>query len=250
MADEARTVPPARIKASPTPAPSTAPATPKQAPQDTYQLLFPTLANLAHQDDFRQIIAIAEHGDLKGDNDRQLTRLLVTAPLTLAYLIFDELPPARYALTRLPDKLASHPLPQALFGLLAASWERQYEQVYYRAEKLFQYAQQPDFPDAELGEVVATLITAFVASFREKAVALLSRAFTSLPLPLAQMYLGLPADRLLNAAEKHGWGYDASKQVLSPVPLPLTTVTSLHTNGPSSLITLNLVADTTAKLEL
>lgn len=71
-------------------------------------------------------------------------------------------PPARYALTRLPDKLAAHPLSQALFGLLASTSERLYEHIYSRAESLFRYAQQPDFPDQKLGEVVASMTKVFV----------------------------------------------------------------------------------------
>jgi COP9 signalosome complex subunit 8 len=65
-------------------------------------------------------------------------------------------------LTRLPDKLAAHALSQALFGLLAATSERQYEHIYSRAESLFLFAQQPDFLDATLGEVVALMTKAFV----------------------------------------------------------------------------------------
>lgn len=88
------------------------------------------------------------------------------------------------------------------------------------------------------------------ASFRERAVRLLARAFTSLPLPLAQTYLGLPVDQLLSgpyavlslwhlilinilivAAEKQGWKYDASSQVLSPVPISTTPAIPAHENG-------------------
>jgi COP9 signalosome complex subunit 8 len=71
-------------------------------------------------------------------------------------------PPARYALTRLPDKLAAQPLSQTLFGLLAATTERQYEHIYSRAESLVRSAQQPDFPDQQLGEVVVMMTKTFV----------------------------------------------------------------------------------------
>lgn len=74
MADEVRTLPPpaaaaaAPAETSPVPTPpatTSSESQPKQAPHDSYQLLFPTLSNLAYQDDYRQIIAVAEHGDLK-----------------------------------------------------------------------------------------------------------------------------------------------------------------------------------------
>lgn len=77
MADEART--PAPIVTEPTPAvsapapvpaPVSAPAPPpKQIVQDSYQVLFPTLANLAHQTDYTQLISAAEYGDLKVCNE-------------------------------------------------------------------------------------------------------------------------------------------------------------------------------------
>jgi len=249
IADEARTSAPVVSESTAVPPPAP-PVQPKQGLQDTYQLLFPTLGNLAYQNDYRQIIEVAERGDIKGDSDRQLTRLLLVAPLTLAYLILDELPPARYALTRLPDKLAAHPLAQALFGLLAATSERQYEHIYSRAESLFRYAQQPDFLDPKLGDVVALMTKAFVASFQRRTITLLSRAFTSLPVSLAQTYLELSTDQLLATAEEHGWSYDVSNQTLSPTPLPSTTVTPVYAYGPSSLNTFNLVADCTAQLEM
>jgi COP9 signalosome complex subunit 8 len=65
MADEARTSVPVANDPSPDVPPS-APVQPKQtSSSDTYQILFPTLANLAYQNDYRQIIDIAERGDIK-----------------------------------------------------------------------------------------------------------------------------------------------------------------------------------------
>jgi len=65
MADEARTSTPIVAESSTAvPSPVT-PVQPKQAVQDTYQLLFPTLEDLAYQNNYRQIINVAERGDLK-----------------------------------------------------------------------------------------------------------------------------------------------------------------------------------------
>lgn len=87
------------------------------------------------------------------------------------------------------------------------------------------------------------------ASFQGRAVKLLSRAFTSLPLPLAQKYIGLSVEQLLSGAsfvkivcqcllkvtrsvaEKHGWLYDASKQILSPTPFPQASAVTVNTQG-------------------
>lgn len=65
MADEARTSAPIVAEPSTAVPPPAAPVQPKQPAQDTYQLLFPTLENLAYQNNYRQIIDIAERGDLK-----------------------------------------------------------------------------------------------------------------------------------------------------------------------------------------
>jgi COP9 signalosome complex subunit 8 len=111
MADEARTSAAVVNEPSAVVPPPASPSQPKQVPQDTYQLLFPTLGNLAYHNDYKQLIDVAERNDLKvrykywrsrdiivshklvlqGDSDRQFTRLLLVAPLTLAYLILDDL---------------------------------------------------------------------------------------------------------------------------------------------------------------
>jgi len=71
-------------------------------------------------------------------------------------------PPARYALTRLPDNLASHPLSKTLLGLLACTWERRHSKVYSRSESLFNMVGQPDFFDPNLATVIAGMVTTFV----------------------------------------------------------------------------------------
>ncbi|TFY71882.1 hypothetical protein EVG20_g1135 [Dentipellis fragilis] len=96
--------------------------------------------------------------------------------------------------------------------------------------------QTPDFPDADLASVISGLTTNFVESFRRRTFALISKAYTSIPLALAQSYLGLPRDQLLAgtsaikigpspthtspapAAESSKWAYDASADVLTPPP--------------------------------
>jgi COP9 signalosome complex subunit 8 len=66
MADEARISAPVITEPSVAASPAAVTVQPKQgSSQDTYQLLFPTLGNLAYQGDYRQIIDVAERGDLK-----------------------------------------------------------------------------------------------------------------------------------------------------------------------------------------
>lgn len=74
-------------------------------------------------------------------------------------------PPARYALTRLPDNLASLPLSQALLDLVASASERKHVKVYTRAESLFNLVSEPDFFDAKLASVIAEMVTTFVGEW-------------------------------------------------------------------------------------
>jgi hypothetical protein len=70
-------------------------------------------------------------------------------------------PSAKFALMRLPDAVASLPLAQAVLNLFASVWERRYEHVYPRGEALFNLARQADFSQAEVGRVLASLVTTF-----------------------------------------------------------------------------------------
>jgi COP9 signalosome complex subunit 8 len=239
-----------------TPAPETTVGTPalpqtqsRSPKQDVYRLAFPTFANLAARESFGELIQTAEEFDLNSDGDHHQSRLLLTAPLVLAYLIVDELPPAHYALTRLPDNLASLPLSQALLLLLSSALERKHARVYSRAEHLFNMVRQPEFLDTKLASVIADMVTTFVESFRQRTFVLLSKAYTLLPLSLARTYLGLPADQLLAVAEKNQWSYEASTQILTPLAVISDTYVT-GTSGPSSLVTFRLVANSVAKLEI
>ncbi|KAJ7024310.1 hypothetical protein C8F04DRAFT_1132072 [Mycena alexandri] len=259
--DAARTVVPPIPAASSSASASTSAPAPAPAPtstaaastvrQDDFTRIFPQLGSLATEHSFDQLIKVAEANDVASDSDRQPTRLLLTAPLVLAYLIKDNLPPARSALIRLPNNLISLPLSRQLVGLLASTSERKYNNVYVRAHGLQQLVGQADFLDAALGAVLGTMLGAFLNSFRERTFKLLQKAYTSLPLALAQTYLGLPAEEVLSVAAASGWAYDNATQVLTPAALPQKTSNA----GPvsfapfSSLATFDFVANSVAKLE-
>ncbi|TBU65508.1 hypothetical protein BD310DRAFT_953648 [Dichomitus squalens] len=276
--DAARTtmIPPQAAAAAPDPvAPVAQPAIePVQAPADvvatnktSYELLFPSIVTLARNGDLRDLIGLAEHGDLTGGDDADHTRLFLVVPLVLAYMIRDELTPARYALIRLPNALSSLPITQSLFGLLASVSERKFSQIYTRAEALRNIVSEPGFPNPELGQVLAGMIDAFVGkyptlivnstvaepscveSFRKKTFALLARAYTSLSLPLAQTYLGYTAEQVVNVAVLAGWDFHETTYTLTP-PKQATSSARLAVDSvPSSLMALNLVVESVANLE-
>ncbi|KAI0064715.1 hypothetical protein BV25DRAFT_1823119 [Artomyces pyxidatus] len=243
--------------APPSPPPSQAPQAPEpplDAPapepeQSPYLALFSGLAEIAATGDYAQLVQAAERADLSATHDKHVSRLLVTAPLVLAYLILDDLPPAKFALTRLPESIAAQPLPQALFSLLASTWERRYEKVYPRAEALFDLVNQSESLEAEVAAVLARLVTAFVDTFRARASALISRAYTSIPLELAGTYLGLNREQLLEAAQSQRWQYDASTDIFTPAPQPSSRVGIRAFSAPSTVATFTLVTDSVARLE-
>ncbi|KAI0707671.1 hypothetical protein C8Q76DRAFT_745855 [Earliella scabrosa] len=243
---------PATEPVAPAPAPpppeQTQPTIPNQtAPKTAYELLFPSITELARSGSVRDLIQVAERGDLSADSDKDQTRLLIVAPLVLAYMIVDEIPPARHVLMRLPDNLTSIPLTRGLFSLLASVSERKYADVYVRAEQLHQFVSDPSFPNPVLGQLLAGMTTAFVDAFRKKTFTLLSRAYTSIPLPLAQSYLGFTAEQVVNVAVPAGWDFHETSYILTP---PKQSASSRNaTSAQSTLMALNLVADTVANLE-
>jgi len=135
-------------------------------------------------------------------------------------------------------------------GLVASAWDRKHANVYSRADALFKLVGQPDFFDRKLASVVAQMVTTFLDSFRQRTIVLLSKAYTSLPLSLAQMYLGLSSDQLIVVAEEAQWLFDTSTKVFTPSISTGDTLTNPKSNTFSSLSTFHFVADNVAKLEL
>jgi len=225
--------------------PSLAAPVPQQLHFTTnYHFLFPTLAELAEKGDYQELARLAERGDLSGENDEHVSRLLITAPLVLSYLVLDNLPSARFSLTRLPFALAKHPLSIALLSLQSAVKDKQYEHVYTCAAGVLAVLQKEALvPEFDLASLVAKLVHIFIETFQQKTFALLSKAYSSIPVPLAQVYLGLPTDQLLTIAARHRWTYDESTQILSPEALSASSHPSRNVGLGSSLATFNSLAD-------
>ncbi|KAL4265258.1 CSN8/PSMD8/EIF3K domain-containing protein [Pleurotus pulmonarius] len=231
LSDAAKLAAPSEPEAT-APNANPAPDAPPSRP-DCYQSTLPTITDLVVQGDYISVIHACERCDLNGDGDTSSTRFLITAPLVVAYLIVDNLAPARYALSRLPDKLASQPLVKSLNDLLRATRDRKHSLVYTRAESLFKQVQQPNFLDANLGSLIASMLTAFVEAFRRRT------------------YLGWSPEQILTAVTKEGWSYDQATQVLSP-PSDSSSFSSAKRSvaGPSSLETFSVVATNVARLEV
>lgn len=73
-------------------------------------------------------------------------------------------PPALQAIARLPDVLKTHPLPQASFRLGASISERNYDNVYPRANDLLQVLQNTQIPGADFQVVATGLLTKFIGA--------------------------------------------------------------------------------------
>ncbi|CAK5265250.1 unnamed protein product [Mycena citricolor] len=237
----------ARTVGSPAPADSasTAASAASLTP-DAFTRLFPQIASFATEGDYSALIRTAEAHDSSSEDERQATRFFLTAPLVLAYLINDDIPPARCALIRLPAALQSAPFSNQLFGLVASVSERKHTNVYARAQKLVEFVGQADFLDQSLGAVLSNMLAAFLNAFRQRTFKLLQRAYMSLPLSLAEKYLGMSSDEVLSAAASGGWSYDSSTQILTPA---VKTVSAAPAPV-STLSTFGFVSSSVAKLEM
>ncbi|KAG7448211.1 uncharacterized protein BT62DRAFT_947185 [Guyanagaster necrorhizus] len=217
--------------------------------QDVFQQAFQKIASLSSEKQWHELISVAEDADVWGDDESPVSRLLVVAPLVLGYLIIDDLPAARFALTRIHPRLQKLPISTALASLLESSMERKHKEVYARAEVLYNMAKDTgSAPDPKFPGVLSEMVQAFTESFRERTFRLLSKAYAALPLALAQTYLGLTSDRLLAAAESNNWKYNASTQVLSPTVSSGPQGTSLSAS--SSLAIFGFIADSVAEVEI
>ncbi|KAK2466825.1 hypothetical protein APHAL10511_001083 [Amanita phalloides] len=211
-----------------------------------------TVAQLALQSKLHELIQAGEQADLASNEDPNgPNRLFITASLVLAYLIVDDLPPARHALIRLPESLMSIPFYVALRNLTTACWQRAYEQVYSNAVGLNDVLSQAEFFDKDLANVLNHLLLTFIECFRRRTSLLLLEAYSSVPLQLAEAYLGMSREEVLAVAEKEQWEYDVTSGVLNG-GLSGKLVPAARTPGAStsSLSTFHYVSDSVSRLEL
>ncbi|KAH9079152.1 COP9 signalosome [Lactarius deliciosus] len=202
------------------------------------------IAALQAKGDYYGLIQAAERADLVAYDD-PLTRILVAVPLVLSYLIVNDLPSAKFALLRIPDAVASVPLAQATLKLFASVWERRYENIFSRGEALSNLARKADHLQEDSAELIAGLVGTFIESFRQRTFVLVSKAYTTIPLSLAQVYLGLRSDHLLRVTSLEGWHFDAHSQILTPVRIARTEPSPAS----STLLMFEGVTDNVARLE-
>ncbi|KAH6918443.1 hypothetical protein BKA70DRAFT_1394094 [Coprinopsis sp. MPI-PUGE-AT-0042] len=187
------------------------------AVSDPYQVAFIGISQIASQNNWLELVKTAEEIDnVTFGGEHLATRLLIVVPLVLAYLIEDEVAPARYALERLPDSLSKHQLIGMLETLAKVVQSRSHSKVYATASNIADLVGRPDFFHPELGNLVTQMCTRFVVAFRLRTFQLLSKAYSSLPVKLAQDYLGVPADTIINEAVGQGWRYDPGTENLLP----------------------------------
>lgn len=246
--DKEHTAPPA-TDAEETTSTTNAPPVQQQPIQvhTIYREIFPIITNKVIDKDWHGLTKFAELHDLRTEHDADASRLLLTAPLVLSYLIMDDIPPARFALTRLPPPLLRNPLTEALFNLLASTSERNYPQVYVRAKALSEALNA----DEDLNIFGASVVRTFIDSFRSRAFNLISKAYTSISVTLAESYLGLPSEELLPNLVKREWKYDPTTGILTPTRPQNTN--ARHIQGivsvPSTLLTFDVVTSGVALLE-
>ncbi|KAJ7572042.1 COP9 signalosome [Mycena floridula] len=229
-------------------------STPVAAPVqlDLYQTSFPEISNFASQRNWPKLIRHAEHYERTAGKLRSL--VLMTIPLVIAHLIEDELPEAHFALGRLPSGLQSFHMVHELGNLVTATTKRKYTMVYSGAESLRNQAAQPSAPEPALAALVVDMVTQFIDSFRSRSLHLLSKAYTSLPIALAQSYLGLGPEPLLAVVQNQGWTYESATQILIPkapvVAAAAPGIAKGSFSGLSSLTSFDFVANSVGRLEM
>ena len=73
-------------------------------------------------------------------------------------------PPARIALTRLPDFYTDLPLVKILDNLLTVTTNRNHPKIYATVSSLVEFVSQADFSNQEFGAVLTKLITVFLGA--------------------------------------------------------------------------------------
>lgn len=212
-----------------------------------YREVFPAIVNKVIDKDWSGLTMLAELHDLRTEHDADASRLLLTAPLVLSYLILDDIPPARFALTRLPPPLIRHPLTEGLFNLVASTSERNYPQVYIRGRALADALSA----DADCSVFGQSMVKTFISSFRNRAFNLISKAYTSIPVSLAESYLGLGRDELLPIVTRHKWKHNPATDILTPARPQNTNARHIQgaVSGPSTLLTFDVVTNGVTLLE-
>ncbi|KAI6036427.1 hypothetical protein BKA83DRAFT_4162648 [Pisolithus microcarpus] len=214
--------------------------------------------------DFSEVVRYSETIDLKGQNPRSPSRLLLIVPLALSYLILDNpVTLAQLAVARLPENSRFHPLTRTLGNLVASASGHQYAQVYAHAEIMCSLTQQPESASDDLANLITNLVTLFVELFRRKTFTLLSRAFSSIETTQAQIYLGLSREQPViwydvrngflhqskfSVATSGAWQYDSTSDVLYP-PGKNNTSLRMNLSAPSCLDIFDSVAGDLIKLE-
>jgi len=210
-----------------------------------------SLLQLANEGKASELVLAAEDIHLmieSGSSDED--KLAVVTLLVLGYLVLDNLPPARFALTRLPNNLRSQPLPRALLELLASAYARNYENIYPRVTKLVELVDGPLYLSLELADSVKRLAAQFLDSFRQLTFALLSKSHSSLPVAQAQVYLGLSLRDLSSAIESLGWNIDEAEQTICSPRVPRTNKAFELGINTSTLSTFETLSKVSSRLEL
>lgn len=236
--------------AAPLTPPPTEPQTTSAPVPSVYVSALGRLLGLVQNHELDAFVSAAEDIDLTGP-DADAARLLVSTPLVLAYLARDDVPPARFALARLPRTLTAHPLSTHSLSLTASTAERNYPNVYARVQVLREFVATPagfGDGDQDFTQLVNILLDIFLDRFRQRAFALVSRSYASIPLPLAQSYLGFPEDKLVAETTQAGWTFNGG--VFTPQSTtPATNASQTFAPRPSSVQTFEQVVKAVAQLD-
>ncbi|KAI9020236.1 COP9 signalosome [Phycomyces nitens] len=157
--------------------------------------------------DYKGLIETCEQLELKhsaGQSDIDLSD--IDAPYLLGYCLINDLDSARFLRKRIlaRDNIRKQEVDFA-WKICAALWDHQYSQV-YNAFNAFPWS-----------EPVQSLVASLQENTRERMLATVANAYTTINVADALYYFGMPENELVPVLQSKGWSYDTSSKILTPL---------------------------------
>ncbi|CAG8687816.1 21335_t:CDS:2 [Cetraspora pellucida] len=123
----------------------------------------------------------------------------------LGYLLEQDLPSARFLWKRLGDNVKGNSKElRSIWDVGVALWQRDYDNTYKLIDS------------NTWSPVIAPLMEQLCENLRERMLALLSEAYSSITIDDVGRYLGLPREKVLSVTDERGWTVDLSTNMLQP----------------------------------
>jgi len=141
-----------------------------------------------------------EQNEMKGEADVESHCLQMAL-----YLQKDDSISARLLLKRIPSDMKNYSELKALAEIAHLLFKRDYPAIYAAIGRF------------EWSETIKPLMEQFGMELRQRAAALVAKAYSSIEVNAFAQLVGVNAEQALAEAQANGWHYDGSKKMLYPV---------------------------------